>query len=98
MFFKAFFTNTSREEIKLQMQKDGFSPDIINVPPGFIYESHTHAETKYLVCLEGSMQVTVKEKTFDFEPLDKLIIDANTKHSATAGKNGCIFYWSEKVI
>ena len=80
------------------MQDDGFNPKLIKDKPGFIYEPHQHPETKYLVCLEGSMKVIVKDKTYDFQPGDKLLIPGNTRHSAIVGKNGCVFFWSEKVI
>ena len=80
------------------MQDDGFFPIIITVNPGFIYTSHQHEETKYLVCLEGLMKVTFDGKTVDFKPGDKLIIPGNTQHSALVGGKGCVFFWSEKVI
>ena len=98
MFHKAHFVNKSREEIKQEMQDEGFSPHVITNHPGYIYQTHQHAETKYLVCLEGSMEVTVNGKTYDFEPGDKLIVEGNTKHSALVGKDGCVFFWSEKII
>src|SRR5258706_12075263 len=98
MFHKAFFANISREEIKQKMREEGFSPTSISDKPHFIYHPHLHKETKYLVCLEGSMKVTVKGKIYDFEPGDKLIINGNTKHSAVVGKNGCVFFWSEKIM
>jgi quercetin dioxygenase-like cupin family protein len=98
MFDKAFFAKTTRVKIKQKMQKEGFSPIVITDKPDFVYNPHQHPETKYLVCLEGSMRVTFEGKTYDFEPGDKLIIKGNTKHSAVVGKNGCAFFWSEKII
>jgi len=98
MFQKAFFPKTPHAEIKKEMQKEGFSPTIIRDKPGFIYHPHKHPETKYLVCLNGSMKVTVNGETYDFEPGDKLIIPGNTKHSAVVGKKGCSFFWSEKLV
>jgi quercetin dioxygenase-like cupin family protein len=98
MFQKAYFANKSREEIKKKMQEEGFSPLVITDKPGFIYKPHQHATTKYLVCIEGSMEVTVNGKTYDFGPGDKLIIEGNTKHSAQVGKDGCVFFWSEKIV
>lgn len=98
MYQKNFFFKTPKEKIKHQMQKEGFSPTIISNEPGFIYHSHQHTETKYLVCLEGSMKVTVNGKSYDFEPGDKLIIKGNTKHSALVGDKGCDFFWAEKII
>lgn len=98
MFKKSFFAKKSREEIKRKMEEEGFSPLVIQDEPGFVYHPHQHKETKYLVCLEGSMQVTFNGKTYDFLPGDKLIIEGNTKHSAIVGKDGCVFFWSEKVV
>ena len=98
MFRKAAFKNIPREKIKLAMQNEGFSPKLITDSPGFVYEPHQHAETKFFVCLEGYMKVTFNGKTYDFEPGDKIIINGNTKHSAIAGKEGCSFFWSEKII
>ena len=98
MFFKAFFANASKEKIKRQMQEEGFTPKVISDKAGFIYEPHQHEETKYLVCLEGSMKVTVKDKSYDFEPGDKLIIKGNTQHSGIVGEKGCVFLWSERVV
>ena len=98
MFHKAFFANTPREKIKQKMQEEEFSPLVISNKPGFIYEPHEHAETKYLVCLEGSMKVTFSGKTYDFEPGDALLINGNTKHSGVVGDKGCTFFWAEKII
>ena len=98
MFYKAHFAKTTQTKIKEEMQKDGFNPKVITDSPHYIYEEHEHAETKYLVCLEGSMKVTFGGKTYDFEPGDKLIIPGNTKHSAIVGKKGCVFLWAEKII
>jgi quercetin dioxygenase-like cupin family protein len=98
MFRKAFFSDTSKENIKKKMKEEGFSPKVITDPPGFIYATHHHAETKYLVCLEGSMKVTFNGKTYNFEPGDKIIIKGNTRHSAVVGDKGCVFFWSEKII
>lgn len=98
MFQKAFFISIPRKKIIETMQEEGFSPKVITDKPNFIYEQHQHPETKYLVCLEGSMKVTVNGKTYDFKPGDKLMIPGNTKHSGVVGKNGCSFLWSEKII
>lgn len=98
MFYKAHFAKTARTKIKEAMEKDGFTPTVISNDPGYIYEEHEHKETKYLVCLEGSMAVTFLGKTYDFEPGDKLIVPGNTIHSAVVGKKGCVFFWAEKII
>jgi len=98
MFQKAFFKEKSREKIIATMEEEGFSPKLIKDSPNFIYEPHNHPETKYLVCLEGSMKIIINGKEYDFEPGDKLIVPGGTKHSAVVEGNGCTFLWSEKVI
>ena len=98
MFYKAHFAKTPRSKIKAEMHKEGFTPLVIKNEPGYIYEEHEHKETKYLVCLAGSMKVTYGKKTCDFEPGDKLIIQGNTKHTAVVGEKGCAFFWAEKII
>lgn len=80
------------------MKAEGFNPKLITDAAYFVYEPHQHEETKLIVCLEGSMNVSVKEKIYNFEPGDKIIITANTPHSAVVGSTGCVYYWSEKII
>lgn len=99
MFQKGIFSNkTPRKQIIKAMEEEGFKPKLITDSPNFVYETHLHKETKLIVCLKGSMKVTVKKKTYDFEPGDKLKISGNTLHRGVVGNKGCIYFWSEKVI
>lgn len=99
MFQKAYFQkDIPREEIVKIMRDEGFEPKLIIDKPNFIYQSHLHAETKLIVCLEGSMKVIVKGKEYHFEPGDKLKIPGNAPHSGRVGPKGCIYYWSEKIL
>lgn len=98
MFKKAYFDKAvSRDQIIETMKKDGFKPELVTDKPNFVYKPHQHKEIKLIICLEGSMRVTVEGKTYDFEPGDKLKILGNTLHSGIVGDKGCIYYWSEKV-
>ena len=58
------------------IKEEGFEPTLISDQPNFLYEPHQHQEAKLIVCLQGFMKVTVKEKTYDFEPGDMLKIPA----------------------
>jgi len=99
MIYKNFFSKTAtREAIIKSIKKDGFEPELVENEPGFVYELHQHPETKLIVCLEGSMKVTINGKEHEFEPGDKIRIPGNTPHSAVAGKNGCKYYWSERLV
>lgn len=92
-----FPKGTPREDVVQTISKEGFNPILITDKPGFVYETHQHAESKLIVCLEGSMKVNVNGKNYDFEPGDKLLISGNTPHSAVVGSNGCKYFWSEKI-
>jgi quercetin dioxygenase-like cupin family protein len=98
MLQKGFFNETPKEKIKEIMQNEGFSPKLITDKPNFIYEPHKHPETKFLACLEGSMKVIVKGKTYNFSPGDKLVIPGNTIHSGVVSDRGCVYFWSEKLV
>ena len=99
MIFKQYFPqNSSQAEIIEIIRKEGFEPQLITDKPGFIYGTHTHAETKYIACIEGSMKVTINGKCYNFEPGDKIIIGASIPHSGVVGDKGCKYLWSEKVI
>ena len=97
MYQAGFYKTTDRERIAEEVREEGFDPVCISDPPGRAYEPHRHAETKLLVFLEGSMEVTVKGQRFQCKPGDKLVIPGNAEHSAVAGPEGCVFFWSEKL-
>src|SRR3989338_98285 len=95
-FKKRYFSkDTSREIMVKVIKEEGFEPTLISNQPNFTYEPHQHQEAKLIVCLQGFMKVTVKEKTYDFEPGDMLKIPGNTLHSGVVGNKGCTYYWSE---
>jgi mannose-6-phosphate isomerase-like protein (cupin superfamily) len=99
MFTKhAFKADTSKEEMVEAIKKEGFNPILIREDANYVYEEHQHAETKLIVCVQGSMKVKVRAQEFDFEPGDKLIIPGNTLHSAVCSADGCTYYWSEKIM
>lgn len=97
MYQANFYKTIDKDLIAEKIQKDGFDPVCINDPPGSVYSPHRHAETKLLVFLQGSMEVKVKDRTYDCKPGDKLIIAGNVEHSALVGPQGCLFFWSEKL-
>src|SRR5438309_7332769 len=98
MYKAKYYKTTDRKKIAEEVRKEGFNPIVISDRPHFIYSEHQHPETKLLVFLEGSMDVTVAGKTYHCEPGDKLIVPGNTRHSAVVGDKGCTFFWSEKLM
>lgn len=97
MYQAKFYKKIDRERIAEEVREEGFDPVCIDDPPGRDYPSHHHVETKLLVFLQGSMEVKVKDRSYDCKPGDKLIIEGNAEHSAVAGPKGCTFFWSEKL-
>ena len=99
MLYKNFFPKgASRQEIVKSIKAEGFNPILITDEPGFVYETHTHPETKLIVCLEGSMRVKVEKEEYDFAPGDKILIPGKIPHGGVVGKDGCVYYWSEKIV
>jgi mannose-6-phosphate isomerase-like protein (cupin superfamily) len=96
MHQKGFFKGVSRDEIKEAMAAEGFDAQLINDKPNFVYEPHEHEETNYLVCLEGSMHLTVGDKQVDFQPGDKLIIPHHTIHFGKVSPEGCKYFFAAK--
>lgn len=97
MHQKGFFKDVSREKIKEAMQAEGFTPAVIYDEPNFVYDPHQHEETNFLVCLEGSMYLTVGDIPVNFQPGDKLMIPHHTIHFGKVGENGCKYLWAAKV-
>lgn len=98
MHEKGFYKGLNEKDIFRKIKDEGFSPVKISDSPKYIYEEHTHPETKILAILEGSMEVKTRGKSLLLEKGDKLMIPGNTKHSAAIGDKGCVFFWSEKLI
>lgn len=97
MYRAGLYKQIDRAFIAEEVRKEGFDPVLINDPPGRLYPLHTHPETKLLVFLKGSMEVSVEGKTYQCNPGDKLIIPGKVEHSAKTGSGGCAFFWSEKL-
>jgi cupin superfamily acireductone dioxygenase involved in methionine salvage len=98
MHYKNFYTALSEDDIFKRIKEDGFEPFKVANTPNFIYYEHSHPETKLLVILEGDMELVMNDKKVKLEPKDKFIVPGNTLHSSVVGKNGCVFFWSEKLI
>lgn len=98
MFKKRYFKELSEKEIAQKIRKEGFDPFVITNSPNYIYSRHKHKETKLLVGLSGSMNIKVGEKEFTLASGDKLVVPGNIYHSAIVGKEGCSFFWSEKLL
>lgn len=97
-FYKSIYSNKTKSDIKKLVIEKGFDPVLISDPPGRVYFPHSHTETKLLVFLSGSMEVVVDGKMYQCEKGDEVVIDGNVKHSAVVGNEGCIFFWSEKLL
>lgn len=91
------YKTIDRDSIAREVRKEGFDPLYINDPPGHFYPSHHHLATKLLVFLKGSMEVEVAGQKYRCLPGDKLIIPGDVEHAAVVGKDGCSFFWSEKL-
>ncbi len=98
MYEPNFYKEINEAQVVEDIKKSGFNPYKFNDPPGKIYPEHSHPETKLLVFLAGSMEVRVGGKKYQCGAGDKMIIPGNTLHAAVVNKEGCTFFWSEKIL
>lgn len=98
MYQADFYRNLSAAQIEAQVIAEGFDPLRIADPPGHVYPPHTHPETKLLAFLQGSMEVTVAGQTYQCQAGDRLLIPGNVEHAARVTDEGCVYFWSEKVV
>jgi mannose-6-phosphate isomerase-like protein (cupin superfamily) len=80
-----------------RLRRDGWDPIPITDPPGYTYPPHSHAETKLLAILSGSMEVRIEGDVYRCLPGDQIVIPGGVEHAALVGPNGCTFYWSEQL-
>lgn len=98
LYQQQFYIGYTTSEIEKAIIAEGFKPMLISNEAGYIYPLHKHIETKLLVFLDGDMQVQVGGDTFYCSKGDRLMIPGTIPHSAVVGKNGCTFFWSEKML
>ena len=97
MYQLKFYKTIDKKRIAEEIRREGFDPMCITDPPGRVYTTDRHPQTKLLVFLEGGMEVNVGRNSFECHAGDKVIIPGNVEHSAVVGPDGCIFFWSEKL-
>ena len=98
LYRPGLYAGLEEGEIALAVRQDGFEPTKIKDPPGRTYAEHSHAAAKLLVIMQGSMDITVEGTRYAAKPGDRIFIPGYTRHEAVAGRNGCTFFWSERLL
>jgi len=98
MYYPGFYQELDEHSIAEDIRQEGFDPIRVVDPPGTVYATHEHPETKLLAFLQGTMDVTVGAKRYHCQPGDKLLIPGKTPHAAVVGNEGCVFFWSERLL
>jgi quercetin dioxygenase-like cupin family protein len=57
--------------------------------PGDRYARHTHAYTKVLYCVTGSIAFALDGRVIQLQAGDRIVLPAGTAHAATVGPDGC---------
>jgi mannose-6-phosphate isomerase-like protein (cupin superfamily) len=57
--------------------------------PGDRYARHSHAYTKILYCVTGSIDLALDDRVIHLAAGDRTVIPAGTAHAATVGAEGC---------
>lgn len=98
MYDRGFYEGMSVAQIRQKVTEEGFDPLRIADRPGFEYPPHQHAETKLLAFLQGGMTVHVEGQVFHCRAGDRLLIPGDAIHSAVVDSDGCVYFWSEKLL
>jgi hypothetical protein len=91
------FANLDADGVRDRLRSEGWDPVPIQDRPGYVYPPHSHAETKVLAFLAGSMEVRVGAYTYRCLPGDRVVIPGGVEHAALVGPEGCTFFWSEQL-
>lgn len=92
----ASYLNMHEDEIKRDIQNEGFAPIRLSDPPNRVYHRHKHPETKLLAVVRGSMELIIGDQGVAAQAGDKIVIPGNIYHQAIIGPGGCTFFWSER--
>ncbi len=57
--------------------------------PGDRYARHSHAYTKILSCVSGSIDFLLDDRVIHLSAGDRMVLPAGTPHAATVGPSGC---------
>jgi quercetin dioxygenase-like cupin family protein len=57
--------------------------------PGDRHARHSHAYTKILHCVRGSIDFSLDDRVIHLNSGDRMVLPAGTAHAATVGPNGC---------
>lgn len=95
MFEKGKYKDLSNEQIKSDLEEQGFQPHLITESPNDFLESHKHKENHILVVVVGEMKVKTGGKEIIMKPGDKITIDSEVDHAANFGTEGCQYFWME---
>jgi len=57
--------------------------------PGDRYARHSHAYTKILHCVRGSIDFALDDRVIHLNAGDRMVLPAGTAHAATVGPDGC---------
>ena len=57
--------------------------------PGDRYARHSHAYTKILYCVSGSIDFSLDNRVIQLNAGDRMVLPAGTAHAATVGPHGC---------
>jgi glyoxylate utilization-related uncharacterized protein len=57
--------------------------------PGDRYTRHSHAYTKILYCVSGSIDFALDDRVLHLRAGDRMELPAGTAHAATVGPEGC---------
>src|SRR5215211_4505122 len=97
VYLRGLYTELERSNIRQRLVQEGWTPCVIDEPPGYTDAPHHHEEGSSLSCQKGAMGITFESETVRCLPDVKPTIPGGTEHAAEMGADGCVYFWSEQI-
>lgn len=81
---------SAREELVERLRAEARDVYEWSNGPGDRYGSHSHAYTKILYCLSGSIDFVLADRRIHLGSGDRMELPAGTTHSAVVGERGVV--------
>ena len=93
MFEKGKYVNVPVDEIRADLEGQGYEPASFTESPNDYLAPHSHKENHILVVTAGEMKLKLKESEVTITPGDKITLPSGVEHEVWFGPEGCTYFW-----
>ena len=84
------------EELRRRLEGEGFAVFCWSDPPNAHYEPHAHDHDESIWLVAGAVTFGVDGRTLSLRAGDRLMLPADTVHTADAGRDGATYLIGER--